>query len=565
MKTPSDLDRETLQQLLANAFAVQQSQINTQTLSAIMDVQRSVASGKLDLDGAMRRIVESARSVANATGVAIALLKRHQLTYLAGSGSSAADVGQQVAASLTVAADSSVNREILRVENARIDTRIEADICRQFGANALLILPIYQERAIAGVLDVRFSQAHAFQDREVRTYRLMVEQIEAALSHAAQLENRLDQNWLDQKKTVAPEPLPIPDAFLPIEPPGENFISPPEFLMLPTNEHSLYARCGAVLVAITELPIFKQSTLLATKLTEQAKNLNWPDRWRSSTQGAGRELSSVFKRPALLATTLMRRANNLTWPSQLRTSAQAAATELSSVFKRPAPLATTLMRRANHLTWPSQLRTSAQAAATELSSVFKRTALLATTLMRRANNLTWPSQLWTSAQATATELSSIFKRTALLATQRAKNVTWPKQRRSLAVAAVAVVLAFTAWIAYRGRGSAKSLEFSTLPSSSAVEQQAHLPKPLPGQGAPEVQPAPAPSKEARNGNTALKRVRVSPHEVDYIGQDVTVRIFRDRPTIKRSRVRAVRISHLGDDVTVRYFTQNPPTISSASR
>jgi hypothetical protein len=528
MKTPSDLDRETLQQLLANAFAVQQSQINTQTLSAIMDVQRSVASGKLDLDGAMRHIVESARSVANATGVAIALLKRHQLTYLAGSGSSAADVGQQVAASLTVAADSSVNREILRVENAQTDTRIEADICRQFGANALLILPIYQERAIAGVLDVRFSQAHAFQDREVRTYRLMVEQIEAALSHAARLDqNRLGQNWLDQKKTVAPEPLPIPDAFLPIEPPGENFISPPEFLMLPTNEHSLYARCGAVLVAITELLIFKQSTMLAKKLAEQAKNLNWPDRWRSSTQGAGRELSSVFKRPAVLATTLMRRANNLTWPSQLRTSAQAAATELSSVFKR--------------------------------------TALLATTLMRPANNLTWPSQLWTSAQATATELSSVFKRTALLATQRAKNVTWPKQRRSLAVAAVAVVLAFTAWIAYRGRGSAKSLEFSTLPSSSAVERQAHLPKPLPGQGAPEVQPAPAPSKEAGNGNTALKRVRVSPHEVDYIGQDVTVRIFRDRPTIKRSRVRAVRISHLGDDVTVRYFTQNPPTISTASR
>jgi GAF domain len=494
MKTPSDLDRETLQQLLANAFAVQQSQINTQTLSAIMDVQRSVASGKLDVEGAMRHIVESARSVANATGVAIALLKRHQLTYLAGSGSSAADVGQQVAASLTVAADSSVNREILRVENAQTDTRIEADICRQFGANALLILPIYQERAIAGVLDVRFSQAHAFQDREVRTYRLMVEQIEAALSHAAQLENQLDQNWLDQnwldqKKTLAPEPLPIPDAFLPIEPPGENFISPPEFLMLPTNEHSLYARCGAVLVAITELLIFKQSTMLAKKLAEQAKNLNWPDRWRSSTQGAGRELSSVSKRLAVLATTLMRRANNLTWPSQLRTSAQAAATELSSVFKR----------------------------------------------------------------------------TALLATQRAKNVTWPKQRRSLAVAAVAVVLAFTAWIAYRGRGSAKSLEFSTLPSSSAVERQAHLPKPLPGQGAPEVQPAPAPSKEAGNGNTALKRVRVSPHEVDYIGQDVTVRIFRDRPTIKRSRVRAVRISHLGDDVTVRYFTQNPPTISTASR
>src|ERR1700738_2402439 len=102
MKIPSNHNRETLQQLLANAFAVQQSQINTQTLSDIMDVQRSVARGKLDLDGAMRHIVESARSVANATGVAIALLKRDRLTYRAGSGTSAGDVGQQVTASLTV-------------------------------------------------------------------------------------------------------------------------------------------------------------------------------------------------------------------------------------------------------------------------------------------------------------------------------------------------------------------------------------------------------------------------------------------------------------------------------
>ena len=151
-----------------------------------MEVQRSVASGKLDLDGAMAHIVESARNVANATGVAIALLKGDQLTYRAGSGSSAACTGRQVTASLTVSADAKTNCEILRVENAQTDTRIEADICRQFGASTLLILPIYHDRVLAGVLDVRFSEAHAFQDPEVRTYRLMAEQIEAALFHAAQ-------------------------------------------------------------------------------------------------------------------------------------------------------------------------------------------------------------------------------------------------------------------------------------------------------------------------------------------------------------------------------------------
>ena len=164
MNTSSSLDRETFQQLLASAFAVQESQINSQSLSDIMDVQRSVARGKLDLDGTMLHLVESARNVANAAGVAIALLNGDQLTYRAGSGTSASCIGQHVMALLTVSEDAKTSREILRVENAQTDTRIEADICRQFGANALLILPIYYDRAVAGVLDVRFGEAHAFQD-----------------------------------------------------------------------------------------------------------------------------------------------------------------------------------------------------------------------------------------------------------------------------------------------------------------------------------------------------------------------------------------------------------------
>ncbi|MFZ0863928.1 MAG: GAF domain-containing protein [Candidatus Sulfotelmatobacter sp.] len=515
MSNPPSLDRETLQQLLANAFAVQESRINTQSLSAIMEVQRSVASGKLDLDGAMAHIVESARNVANATGVAIALLKGDQLTYRAGSGSSAACTGRQVTASLTVSADAKTNCEILRVENAQTDTRIEADICRQFGASALLILPIYHDRVLAGVLDVRFSEAHAFQDPEVRTYRLMAEQIEAALFHAAQLE---------QKKNLAADLPPIPDTFEQITPPDEALVPPPEFMMLPQNEHSLYARCVAVLADIMELPVFKQSALLATTLTQRAKNIRWPSRQRNSTVVVARKLPT-FKHPTMLATMLALRAKTRTWLNRWRTSTQAAARELSSVFKQKAFSVT---QRAKTLTWPNRWRTSAQAAAAQFSSVFKRTASSATML-----------------------------------TQRAKNLNWPTRRRNIALTAVAVVLAFTL-IAYRGRGPAKSWESSTLPSARAIDQT-QVPKPLPGKVASAVQTVPVPPKGTAHARTALRRVRVGPNEVDYIGEDVTVRTFTDRSPAKRTRVPAHRIAHIGDDVTVRYFTPSPPTTKTASR
>jgi GAF domain-containing protein len=193
MSNHSSVDQETFQQLLANAFAVQESQINSQSLSAVMEVQRMLRNGDLDVDGAMDRLVECARNAANATGVAVALLKGGQLTYRAGTGSAATYVGRQVTASLTVSADTERRREILRVEDAQRDTRIEGAICRQFGAQSLLILPIYDVRGLAGVLEVLFSEAHVFQHGEVRTYQLIARQIEAAILQTAALEQKARQ------------------------------------------------------------------------------------------------------------------------------------------------------------------------------------------------------------------------------------------------------------------------------------------------------------------------------------------------------------------------------------
>src|SRR5207245_10184404 len=80
--------------------------------------------------------------------------------------------------------------EILRVENTQTDARIEAAICRQFGAKALLIVPICRGRTVVGAIEILFYDAHAFQDREVRMYQLMAGLVAEAMPHAAQLELR---------------------------------------------------------------------------------------------------------------------------------------------------------------------------------------------------------------------------------------------------------------------------------------------------------------------------------------------------------------------------------------
>lgn len=185
MSTHSSRDPECLQKLLADAFVVQESGIETRSLAALVELQGRVATGELDLDRAMPLVADRARNVANATGIAIALLKGDQLVYRAGSGCSATCVGRHATAILSVSKHAQ-SREILRVENAQTDGRIEAAICRQFGAQSLLILPIYDNRALVGVLEVIFGEAHPFHDREVRTYRLMTGLLGEAMSRAVQ-------------------------------------------------------------------------------------------------------------------------------------------------------------------------------------------------------------------------------------------------------------------------------------------------------------------------------------------------------------------------------------------
>jgi len=178
------LDRESFQKLLASAFAVQESGMKSQSLAAILELQKSIRMGHLDGDGAAHLIAEWARSVANASGVATGRLKGDQLIYTAGSGSGASYIGRRVMATFSTWVSNEMNSEILRVEDTTTDGRIEAAVCRQFGVKSLLILPIYHGRLVAGVLQVHFNEAHSFRDQEVRTYWILARLVGEAMAQA---------------------------------------------------------------------------------------------------------------------------------------------------------------------------------------------------------------------------------------------------------------------------------------------------------------------------------------------------------------------------------------------
>src|SRR5246127_984085 len=230
MRAFSNPDREAFQTLLASAFSVQESGISKQSLAALVEVQKSIAKDE-SLEGILALISDRARIVAGAAGIAIGILTGNRLVYRAGSGSAAGCVGQHLTAVLSLPGHTSSQKEILRVDNAETDARIEAAICRERDARALLIIPIHHERVVAGVLEILFNDPHTFDDREIRTYRLMAGLVEDAM--------RTDTQRAEKSVPTTQPPTPAVRDSIEIPTPAVAHVSEP----MPMPTRVLSSRC----------------------------------------------------------------------------------------------------------------------------------------------------------------------------------------------------------------------------------------------------------------------------------------------------------------------------------
>ena len=204
MSSSSNLDRGSFERILERASSAQQSSMSTHSFPAAAKLPTAITGGSTELERAMHAIARETRRLTNAGGAAIAVVKGDELVYCAGSGLAASFVGRRMMATFIVSSHGDVNREILRVENADTDQRIEGAICRQLGFQSLLILPVPQSAGLAGVLEISFNESHSFQDHELATYRRMAGLAGQAIKQAAQAEKRKAPEPLRRDRAVCP-------------------------------------------------------------------------------------------------------------------------------------------------------------------------------------------------------------------------------------------------------------------------------------------------------------------------------------------------------------------------
>jgi GAF domain-containing protein len=191
------LDEASFQQLLSAAYVLQEHNDRLRTkefhedfaknLSTIVDTQKLIQTLQLDLPAAAELVAERVQKVTGASGTAIGIIDKGQLLYRAGTGSAAVDVGTRVATDAVLSADCLTKGTALHYADTTDDSQVRPEIFRQKDVKAFIAVPVYHAGQVAGVLELRFAQANAFREADVRTAELMAGLLSEAMVTAARM------------------------------------------------------------------------------------------------------------------------------------------------------------------------------------------------------------------------------------------------------------------------------------------------------------------------------------------------------------------------------------------
>jgi PleD family two-component response regulator len=120
----------------------------------------------------------------------VELIEGEEMVYHAVSGSAAAFSGVRLAVRTSLAGRCLLQGEVLYCHDAETDPRVNLEAARRVGANSMLCVPLVHGDRAVGVLKVCDGRAHAFDEDDVTTLRLLSSISAAAMAHAEDFERQ---------------------------------------------------------------------------------------------------------------------------------------------------------------------------------------------------------------------------------------------------------------------------------------------------------------------------------------------------------------------------------------
>jgi len=176
------LDHDGFQQLLAAAYVLQQHNDTVRARNPRLDsnwIAREVATTQsmvrdrlLSTETAALVVADRLRTIANAAGVSICVVRNGWLFTLAESGMRGVDA---ISSRSQIATERLKNGREFHSSDAQKDERVDTAQCRRTRIGSLLAVPIREADETIGLIEVRWSEVDAFHECDVRTCESMAE------------------------------------------------------------------------------------------------------------------------------------------------------------------------------------------------------------------------------------------------------------------------------------------------------------------------------------------------------------------------------------------------------
>jgi TonB family protein len=143
-------------------------------------LRESLSTGSQSPASVLHATAETARVLAGADGVAIAVRTKGVVICRARSGDIAPDLGTQLSVDSGISGECLRTGTVLICQDAASDARVDPDVCRVLGIRSIAVVPLNGPSGIGGILEAFSERAGAFGDEQLDLLRGLAAVAEAA-------------------------------------------------------------------------------------------------------------------------------------------------------------------------------------------------------------------------------------------------------------------------------------------------------------------------------------------------------------------------------------------------
>jgi diguanylate cyclase (GGDEF)-like protein len=166
-------------------------------LHRLIETQRLLNAGSLDLDRVMAVVLERAQVATSALGGAVELSEGGAMEYRTVSGMTDAPLGARFDADAGLSGLCARLGMPLICRDTESDSRVDREQCRQVGTRSMVVAPIVHGGQGVGVLKVFSDEPDRFSDTDADVLELLAGFIASSFSPASRLENEAQRALQD--------------------------------------------------------------------------------------------------------------------------------------------------------------------------------------------------------------------------------------------------------------------------------------------------------------------------------------------------------------------------------